>query len=123
MSNPIAPNISPVPPCFFIPFCMLHPILYMFHPALSHRMLNPVLYMLHPALSRRMLDHAAKGFVGARGDANAPSEQSSKLGLQQLAEYIGTQGHDWAKVWGSIQRLVVKALISVQPHLRNNYRR
>lgn len=32
------------------------------------------------------------------------------------------QGHDWGKIWESIQRLIIKSLISVQPILRNNYR-
>ena len=31
-------------------------------------------------------------------------------------------GHDWDKVWASIQQLIVKSVISVQPILKNNYR-
>eukprot|EP00798_Chlamydomonas_sp_ICE-L_P020154 gene20154-26888_t len=46
-------------------------------------------------------------------------ESASKWSLEQLAGYIKENGHSWEKVWASIQELVVKSLISVQPILKN----
>ena len=63
-----------------------------------------------------------ENFVANQGGADEDDEDASKLGLEQLAEHMTEEGHDWPAIWSSIQQLIMKSLISVQPLLKNNYR-
>ena len=60
---------------------------------------------------------------GAGDEDEDESEAASKLGLEQLAHHLTGEGYDWPSVWASIHQVIVKSLISVQPVLKNNYRR
>ena len=64
-----------------------------------------------------------ENFVPNDGDDDEDGDGASKLGLAQLEEHMTEEGHDWKTVWEDIQKLIMKSLISVQPVLRNNYRR
>jgi tubulin polyglutamylase TTLL6/13 len=57
------------------------------------------------------------------GGGGGDGDGASKLGLAQLEEILAEEGLDWQPVWEGIQQLIIKSLISVQPVLRNNYRR
>lgn len=63
-----------------------------------------------------------ENFIANQNTSEESAEDASKWSLQQLAEYINGQGKDWNAVWESMQQLIVKSLMSVQPVLRNNYR-
>ncbi len=57
------------------------------------------------------------------GDCSNIDEAASKWSLAQTAEYVNACGADWDAVWLSIQELIMKSIIAVQPVLKNNYRR
>eukprot|EP00798_Chlamydomonas_sp_ICE-L_P015042 gene15042-21113_t len=61
-------------------------------------------------------------FVANEGNEDSIDEAASKWSLAQTGEYIKACGHDWDAVWLSIQEVIMKSIISVQPALKNNYR-
>ena len=93
---------------------------------LDIRRSNPPLQASNLAISYMHLTNYAvnkhnENFVANQG-MDEDDEDASKLGLEQLAEHMTEEGHDWPAIWSSIQQLIMKSLISVQPLLKNNYR-
>jgi hypothetical protein len=46
----------------------------------------------------------------------------SKWTIRALAAYLAGEGHDFGALWGRIQQIVAKTLISAQPMLQHQVR-
>ncbi|EFN57215.1 hypothetical protein CHLNCDRAFT_8655, partial [Chlorella variabilis] len=68
-------------------------------------------------LSNYAVNKHSPAFVDA-GEAG----DGSKWCLAAFAEHVAREGHDFGALWGRIQRIVSKTLISCQPMLRYHYK-